>query len=154
MTTVLKLAPAPVARLKLTGPNTSRIVERADPPAAIVGVIGPPGPPGDARTVTAAEALGGHRAITVDGRHATTVTLDRLAGISTAAGAVGTLVPYVAAGPLSEPSWAWTPGLPLFVTGAGVLTQTAPSSGVARRVAWAVSATLINIDPFPTIQLA
>lgn len=103
--------------------------------------------------VTAQENLGGHRVITAAGFHATEATLDQIVGISTAATVVGQKVSIKSIGFMSEPSWTWTPGQPLFVTGAGVLTQT-PPTGTVRRIAWAISATEINVDLFPTIQLA
>jgi len=125
-------------------------------PSAVVSIIGPRGVPGPAAnqvTVTAQEALGGHRAVTADGFHATPALLDKLAGISTGAASIGETATLQRSGLMAEPSWTWTPDAPVFVTAAGVLTQT-PPSGTARRVAWAISATEINIDLFPIIQLA
>lgn len=125
-------------------------------PSAVVSVIGPrgaQGPSGAQVTVTAQEALGGHRAITADGFHATPSLLDKLAGISTGAASIGETAVLQRSGLMVEPTWTWTPDAPVFVGAAGVLTQT-PPSGVARRVAWAISATEINVDLFPIIQLA
>lgn len=125
-------------------------------PSAVVGVIGPrgaQGPSGNQVTVTAQEALGGHRAVTADGYHATPSLLDKLAGISTGAASLGDTANLQRSGLMTEPSWTWTPDAPVFVGAAGVLTQT-PPSGTARRIAWAISATEINVDLFPIIQLA
>ncbi|MEM9968501.1 MAG: hypothetical protein AAF755_10405 [Pseudomonadota bacterium] len=119
----------------------------------IAAVVGPPGPAGNAKTVVAAEPLGGHRAVTVDGYLADQLTLARLAGITKAAGALGALVEYQRDGFMSEPSWNWTPNQPIFVGAFGVLTQTPPVTGSVRRVAWPVSPTEINIDLFIPIQL-
>lgn len=108
----------------------------------------------DKESVIAAEPLGGHRAVTADGLHATPQTLDRLVGITLGAGPLGAAVQYVSRGLLTEPSWAWQADAPVFVGLSGVLTQTPPATGPARRVAWALSATEINVDFFPTIKLS
>jgi hypothetical protein len=122
--------------------------------ASVIGPAGPKGDPGDKESVTAAEPLGGHRAVTADGLHATPQTLDRLVGITLGAGQLGAAVQYVSRGLMAEASWAWQAGAPVFVGLAGVLTQTPPASGPARRVAWALSATEINVDLHPIIQLS
>ena len=105
-------------------------------------------------SVTAAVALGGHRAITADGQYATPDTLDRFVGITVAAVSAGQKAAYRAAGYMIEGSWNWQPDSPLFITGAGILTQAPPVSGALRRIAWAISPTEINIDPFQVIQLS
>jgi hypothetical protein len=120
---------------------------------ALAAVAGPPGPAGNAPTLMAAVPLGGHRAVTVDGYHADQNNMDRLGGITKSAGSAGALVEYQRSGLMHEPSWNWTPSLPILVGTAGILTQT-PPAGVIRRVAWPVSPTEINIDLFPPIQLA
>lgn len=117
-------------------------------------IRGPKGDPGDKESVVASEPLGGHRAVTADGLHATPQTLDRLVGITLGAGPLGAAVQYVSRGLMTEASWAWQAGAPVFVGLAGVLTQTPPVSGPARRVAWALSATEINVDLQPIIQLS
>ena len=119
----------------------------------VVAVTGPTGPSGNQLSVVAGEALGGHRAITATGFHATEALLDLLAGISSGAAEIGQTATLVSRGPLTDPSWSWTPDAPIFVGPNGVLTQTAPTNS-ARRVAWAATPTLINVDIFPIIQLA
>lgn len=101
-------------------------------------------------TITAGEALGGHRAVTAAGLHATDATLDLVIGITSGAAAQGDLAPYVEAGAMDEGSWSWTPGGPVFVGASGVLTQTEPV-GALKRIGTAVTATRLAVDLQPTI---
>ena len=78
----------------------------------------------------------------------------QFAGISGGAAAVGTPVQVIETGPMTEPTWTWSPGLPLFVAARGTLTQTAPVTGVLQQVAVAVTATTILIQAYPPILLA
>ena len=149
---VFEWALAPRVTFEWLGPDGETLYRPASPMPVIATVIGPRGITG-AQTVTAIEALGGHRAVTADGYHCTPTTLDKLAGITKGAASIGNLAAIQTSGYMTEPSWSWTPDAPIFVGASGVLTQSAPS-GVARRVAWALSTTEINIDLFPTIQLA
>jgi hypothetical protein len=118
------------------------------------GAIGPQGPSGTTTTVIAAEALGGHRAVTVQGLHCSPSTADELAGVTTGATALGDVATYISAGLMEESSWNWTPGQPVFLGAAGVLTQTPLTSGPVRRIAWAVAPTKINVDFLPPITQA
>lgn len=99
-------------------------------------------------TVTAAEAIGGLKAVTSDGYLCDIADVDKLGGISQAAGAIGEGVNLVTSGPLIDGGWTWTADQPIFVADDGELTQTDP--GNSRRVAWAVSDTEISVDIFPT----
>ena len=109
------------------------------------------GLPGFSSSVVAAEALGGHRAVTVDGFHASPADADKLAGISMTSGVFGATVDVVVKGLMEEGSWNWTPGLPVFIGAAGVLTQNPSTTGLIRRIAWAVSPTSLNVDILPPI---
>jgi hypothetical protein len=133
--------------------GSSAAVTVARAPSAIAAVIGPPGPASDQLTVIAAEPLGGQRAVTADGYLCLPTLLDRLLGITKHAGTTGDVVAVQDRGLMEDASWNWTPNAPVFITGAGVLTQTPPVSGAVRRIAWAVSATGINIDLIVPIQL-
>lgn len=115
---------------------------------------GPRGLPGFASSVVAQAALGGHRAVTVDGLHAEPSDADKFAGISSHAGAIGEPVDVVVRGLMEEGSWNWTPAAPIFIGAAGVLTQTPSTTGLVRRIAWAVSATMINVDVMPPVMQA
>ena len=106
--------------------------------------------PGFASSVVAQAALGGHRAVTVGCRAS---DADKFAGISHA-GAIGEPVDVVVRGLMEEGSWNWTPAAPVFIGAAGVLTQTPSTTGLVRRIAWAVSATMINVDIMPPVMQA
>lgn len=118
------------------------------------GAQGERGLPGFSTSVVAQEPLGGHRAVTVDGLHADPEDANRLAGISLHAGTSGETVDVIVKGPLEEGSWNWTPDAPIFIGASGVLTQNPSTSGLLRRIAWAVSATAINVDIMPPVLQA
>lgn len=152
---MLTLSPSLVVTVELAGAGYGTMVfGQADDVLALQLLPiaqGAPGPSGGERTVVASEALGGHRAVTVDGRHAESASANILAGITTSAVAVGGSVVVVSAGRISESSWSWAPDAPIFLGPAGTLTQTPPSSGLIRRVAWAITPTQINVDFMPPI---
>jgi hypothetical protein len=104
------------------------------------------------RIVVAAQAVGGHRAVNVSGLYTQPDTQDLLLGISSNAADSGGLITIVRSGSMKEPSWNWIPNAAIFITTDGVLTQTMPSGAPLRRIAWAVSATEINVDFFPIIN--
>ena len=114
-----------------------------------VGLQGPQGTAGTG-SIIAGLAVGGHRAITAQGLYPTSATLDLVLGITLGAALSGQSVNYVNEGPIVEGSWAWTPGLPIFVGVNGVLTQTEPA-GTMRRIATAITATSLLVDLQPTI---
>ncbi len=154
----MKLEPRYTATVTLSGARPGQI-ELSSSGASLSAQLapfirGPKGDPGNTDSVVASEPLGGHRAVTADGWHATPSTLDHLVGITAGAGATGDATEYVSHGLMVEPSWTWQAGAPIFVGLDGVLTQTPPVSGLTRRVAWAISETEINVDLQPTIQLS
>ena len=120
-------------------------------PLVAAATLGIQGPPGAGLAVLAAEALGGQRVVTAEGLHCNPQDADRAIGITIGSAAQGQSASVLPSGPMTEPSWSWTPGLPLFIGAAGVLTHSAPASGKVRRVAFALSATLINIAFLPPI---
>lgn len=106
----------------------------------VVGQQGPPGPAapdgGSAMSVTADQPIGGHRVVRLEAGnpryadctqvlHANTVL-----GVTTGAASVGGALNVVRSGEVDEPSWAWTPNLPVYLGEGGVLTQ-APPEGAA-----------------------
>jgi hypothetical protein len=133
-----------------TGPDIQ--IEVYAPPVIEVQEVGVQGPPGQgaAQSVIAAEPLGGHRVVTSAGLHSTSGTLDLVFGISIAAALTGAPAIIVDAGPLTEPSWAWVPGLPIYAGPSGVLTQAEPA-GPIKQVATAITATTIAVAIQPTI---
>lgn len=80
---------------------------------------------------------------------ATTGHAGRLVGVTLNAAASGGDVRVLPAGPVVEPSWAWTPNAPVFLGSAGALTQTPPTTGFSQVVGTALSLTklLVNIQP-------
>ena len=127
-------------------------------PAELAEVLrGPPGPPGggvsNVMEYVADGALGGHRIVraTTAGKVGYVDPSDpdqahAALGLTTGAVADGALASVQFAGPITEPSWSWTPNLPVFVGAAGVPTQTPPSSGFHATVGVAVSATSMVIQ--------
>ena len=119
------------------------------------GPQGPQGTPGTnatATTVIAAVPLGGFRAVIDDGNYADGTNMDRYIGVTKSAVAAGLAVEVQKDGPLTDPSFSFTPGQPVFASASGVLSQT-PSSVNIRRIGWASTATTINLDPYPNIGL-
>lgn len=105
-----------------------------------------------------AAAVGANRALMFDPT-GTVVYADPMdpgflfAGISQQAGAAGSSITVLQNGPMTEATWTWTPGLPLFVGANGTLTQTVPISGVMQEVAIAYTATMIVVQPQTPITL-
>lgn len=158
------------------GPEAGEPVEYprgpAGPPgppgsAGSPGPAGPPGPPGasDSRiTRTAAEALSGHRAVTLDpgGQlvYASNDEPEHLGApvwVTTGAALAGDLAEALMFGPMDEITWNWTPGTPVYLGQNGVLTQTPPAAPAAfflAQVGFATSATSLFVDRFPSIKLS
>ena len=141
--------PIVVAAVAEAGPLVSVVIQ--GPVQVAAATLGLQGPPGAGLTVIAAVALGGHRVVTANGLHCDPAEADLAIGITTGAAASGQSASVLPSGPMTEASWTWTPGLPLFIGTSGVLTHTAPPGGKVRRVAFALTPTLINIDFFPPI---
>jgi hypothetical protein len=133
--------------------------------AAIVAVGGPSGPAGQpggvVERVTAA-ALSGHKLVvplddgTVNyGDSSNILHANRPVWLTTGAWGSGVTATLVAAGPVTEPSWNWTPGLPIWLGLNGALTQTIPVSAVfARQVARVINATTLEFTTQQPIMLA
>ena len=121
---------------------------------AEVGIQGPPGPAGTAILQrVAAQALSAHRVMrSVDASlvdycdNATISHGTTLLGISTNAAASGAAIGVLTSGVMSEPSWALTPGLPIFCGANGTLTQVYTPGAWVRTVGYAESATSIVIQ--------
>ena len=112
-------------------------------------------------TATAAQALGGQRVCIINtlgqADYATNTTASHKwlsVAISVGAASSGATVTLRTTGLLTEPSWAWTAGLPVYLSTTGLLSQTAPvSPAFLRVVGVATSATTIFIQPQPAIAL-
>lgn len=126
------------------------------------GLPGPPGPPGAVTLsgVAGAAGVSGHRVViaTAAGlQHADTGNpqhADAVIGLTLNAAAPGGAVTLQTVGDVTESSWAWTPGEPLFVVGSdGLLSHTPPASGWVQVFAVAVSATRILLTPRQAVLL-
>ena len=70
-----------------------------------------------------------------------------VAGVTNNAANTGDSMTVVTKGPMSDSNWSWTPGLPLFVTATGTLTQTPPVAPDNRiQIGHARSATEMEIQ--------
>lgn len=131
-------------------------VVTVDQEVAIV-VATAPGPKGESSAVlniyTAGASLSGHRMVTLNSSqqliYATNINLDhaeKVLGMTMGAAAAGDLTQVIRSGELSEPSWNWTLGQPIFLGLDGLLTQVPPASGFLLHVAFPISATRVFVD--------
>lgn len=107
-------------------------------------------------TVTAAENLGGHRVVTVEGYYASKDTSSdkfKILGITTGAVSIGATATVTTYGTVTESSWSWTVGNPIFLSANGQLTQTAPTTGFRTIIGFPQTATSIFIDISEPITL-
>lgn len=102
--------------------------------------------------ITTSIAVGAFRAVTYAGEYTDSdiPDLSNYAGVTTQAAIAGTQIQVVRVGNITELSWTWIPNQPIFISTNGILTQTPPALPL-RRVGWAMSATQLNLDPFPII---
>lgn len=127
----------------------------------VPGLPGPPGPPGSAGSQTiavpAAQDLSGHRVVVVTAAGAVYAEpgnpahADAVLGLTTGAALAGAEATILTSGELTEPSWSWTPGQPLYVSAGGMLTHAPPSSGWVQIVALAVAPTRLVLTQRQTI---
>lgn len=123
-----------------------------------VGAQGPAGADGsssDTPTVSyvASISLGGHRVVVLD---STPEALyadnqidahgDKILGITTGAASQGATTTVQISGQMIESSWAWTPGLPLWLITAGQISHIAPTTGFLAKIGFAITATKIMIE--------
>lgn len=104
-------------------------------------------------TIIAKEIVNAYRAVGYDGffTQPTEDSLSNYAGVTRMATVINDPINVVQTGLMEEPTWTWTPNAPIFISTDGVLTQTLPPTGPVRRIAWAMTATKINLDPYPII---
>lgn len=85
--------------------------------------------------MTAGQDLGGQRAVLQwpDGtaRYADEGTPSEVLGVTTAAAAMGALASVRTSGMMTDPSFSWTPGEPVYLGAGGALTQTPPDAATA-----------------------
>lgn len=104
---------------------------------------------------TAGADLGGHRAVYLDSsellQYATNADPalgERVLGITSGAIANGATGVVLRTGEITEPSWNWTLGLPIFLGVNGQLTQTRPttSGSFVLQVAFPIAPTKVFVD--------
>lgn len=83
-------------------------------------------------SVTAAESLSGHRVVTFAGYYASKDTVSdafKVLGVTQGAAAAGDAATATTYGVIANAGWNWTLGSPVFLSTAGGLTQTPPTTG-------------------------
>ncbi len=139
--------------------GSNLVTESLSPVVVQGGVQGPPGVPGASNQFEYFQAgvtVGGNRAVSVNSSghlvYPDTTSEDTyVVGITTASAGLGELVQVQLVGTQTEPSWSWTPSLPVFVGSNGTLTQTPPTSGQVIIVGYSLTPTKIFIDKQPTV---
>lgn len=125
------------------------------------GPAGPTGPSGGAGFDRVADVtLGGHRCVRATSASGvdyadpgTPAHRDSVLGITANAAVAGDPVDVIVSGPMSDGSWAWTPGQPIYAGPSGALTQTPPVAGWLRVLGFASSPTSIVVQLLPPIVL-
>jgi hypothetical protein len=114
-----------------------------------------------ATLMIAGEALGGHRAVKADSS-GEAVYPDisapgdgaAIIGITAGSASISASVSVQTSGEMDEPSWTWTPGLPVFADDDGLLTQSVPSGTWIRVIGLAALSTRLVIRPDPAVITA
>lgn len=106
-----------------------------------------PGVAAGLQIAAGASGVSGHRGVMVaaDGTlaHADPAHADSYVGISTNAAVAGDPVTVATKDTVSEPTWTWTPGLPVFFIADGLLTQTPPTTVCVPPIGTAITPTTI-----------
>ena len=120
----------PQQAVTVTATSPSAGIVTVETPASSTGALGGLYP--------AAGPLSGHRLLALVAGSAvyadTNTPAHKLSVIGISPGAVnaGELVAPVSSGPMNEPGWTWTPGLPVYAGPNGVLTQSPAPTGWLR----------------------
>lgn len=149
MTTITIRPKTSPARITIT-PD---VVDTATVTIKNTGPQGPPGPAGNAMVdLVASGPISGHRAIcdasglAIYADPTSDSTAHNLVGVSYGAAVDGGTVSVVTLGPLADPAFSFTPGLPVYVGPGGTLVQTPPAGGYIRRIGYARDATTLYIQ--------
>lgn len=98
------------------------------------------------------EYLSGHRAIKIENNKAYYASNEifsdkyKVIGISKGASIINEDCIITTYGEMSEPSWNWIEGLPIYLSSNGLLTQTVPVSNYILQIATVISSTKIFIN--------
>lgn len=137
--------------------NLTTIIREAAPLSTVLAVgQGPSGPPGAgvSNTLSAVQALGGHRAVVSAGEHGADYAdaynpahVGRVIGVTTGAASQDSEVSVQSFGPLEELSWSWVAGEDIFLGANGLLTQVLPPEvAFMQRVGQALTPTRMWVD--------
>jgi hypothetical protein len=167
--TVITQRAVPVTRILQRATGATVITQRAAPAVSVttIGRRGPQGPRGfmgpagdGSFTLLADRPLGGHRLIFADGAggldYADCTATDALQvlGMTLHAVAAGDEVGVRRTGAITESSWRWIPGLPVYLGRAGVPTQSLPAEAVISLVVGIpLTPTTLFMAPREPIQL-
>lgn len=150
-------------------PAAKTTVEKRDIYVVTLGEVGPRGAQGPAgpagasvEQFVAAEALGGHRAVKIDanGQAAYASNTDAASssaflGVTTGAAVMLDLVSVQRAGAMTEGTWNWVVGQPVFLGTNGLLTQTPPAApAFSLVVGFATAPTTLFIAPREPVALS
>lgn len=160
---------APILHFHIA-PATARLFHTSLPETTLrLACVGPPGEPGPAGpqgevgpsgdapllVATATTAIGGHRAVVLvgDGSQGAIYAdqsipdhAERFVGVTTGAADSGSPVTIQIGGEITEPSWNWIPGFPVYLSVQGLLTQTPPTTGFLQIIGISLSATRLSIQ--------
>jgi hypothetical protein len=123
----------------------------------VIGIQGPAGPPGqgavELMTKVAGESLGGHRVAIIDSDNkayyadrTNLAHMYKVVGITRGASNSGDNVEIQTYGLMTEQSWNWIAGQPVFLDTNGLLTQIPPTNGFLLVIAEALTSTDIFIS--------
>ena len=155
VTTQSILAPVTVVSQTVSAPITE--VKNVISAPITIGEMGPPGPQGVPGTVGAVQyiasiAIGGHRLVTLNdvgqvvyADNTIMSHTNKVLGVTTGAVIAGDISTINTGAEIIEPTWAWTLGLPIFLSANGLMTQTEPIVGFSMIVGFPISATKIFI---------
>lgn len=112
-------------------------------------------------TLPAGATLSGHRMVYKDAngkaQYASNTSQSQtlsILGMTTGAAVLDDPVQVIRAGEITEPSWTWTLGQPVFLSTDGLLTQTVPTTGFLRIIGFPTAATSLLISLHEPIALA
>lgn len=150
-----------IITVTLTPPPMYQITATLPVLPVVIGLQGPAGPSTTTLSKTAGETLSGHRVVIVgdDGLiyyadKGVDAHKHKVLGITTGAANSGATATIHSYGAITEPSWIWTMGLPVWLSTQGQLTQTPPTSGFILEIGFPLSATTLFVDIDKAITLA
>lgn len=147
--------------LEIEGFATSLEVNSPSAQIVSVGVQGPEGAAGvnaESLVLKANEAIGGHRAVVIEGSGVSYANYDeatdlgKVLGLTTNAAVAGDDLTVVFSGTVTENSWAFNPG-PVYVGLDGMLTQTPPSTGFSQQIGIALAPNKVLVAPKTSFKL-